>query len=377
MRRLTSSIRDAMLPLAGRTRRKDWSSPDDTVLILQPDHLGDIVLSQPAVGLIRSQHPTSRLIAIVGPWSHEVASLSWPVDEIITLPFPGFSRSERGSPIDPYIQLRIHAARLIELRARLAYVLRPDAWWAAWLASLIAPEVVTANDSRASRFSTLTADDHDSDHATVRAFRIAATGVPGSPPTWSTFPLTLELSAEAADTASRLLMTRRITEPYVVVHPGSGAAVKEWPAHRWVKVVDELGRDGLHTIVTGSGAEADLCAGIAALCPTCTSLAGQTSVSVLAEVMRNAAVVMGPDCGPLHLAVAAGTPSIHLFGPSDPRRYGPWGDPTLHRVVRAGWTCPRCGDLSPDRPAGCGCMLAIFPESVIDAARSVLRQHAN
>jgi ADP-heptose:LPS heptosyltransferase len=83
--------------------------------------------------------------------------------------------------------------------------------------------------------------------------------------------------------------------------------------------------------------------------------------------MRGATAVVGPDCGPLHLAVAVGTPSVHLFGPSDPVRYGPWGDPRKHRVIRAGWTCPSCGDLSMMRPVGCGCMLAIQADDVMTA----------
>lgn len=106
------------------------------------------------------------------------------------------------------------------------------------------------------------------------------------------------------------------------------------------------------------------------------SLAGSTPLPVLVELLRGASVVLGPDCGPLHLAVGAGAPTVHLFGPSDPGRYGPWGDPARHVVVSAGWSCPRCGDLSMERRPGCGCMLAITPELVIDTTRWLLHQHA-
>jgi heptosyltransferase III len=141
-------------------------------------------------------------------------------------------------------------------------------------------------------------------------------------------------------------------------------------------VIDALARDGLDAVLTGSSAEAEACTEIAARSAHSASLAGLTDVPILAEVLRGASIVLGPDCGPLHLAVATGTPTIHLFGPSDPRRYGPWGDPRRHRVVRADWSCPRCGDLSAGRPSGCGCMLAIGPRDVVDAARSLLTHHA-
>jgi len=313
MRRVTARVRDAVLPIAGRMRRTDWPATDDTVLILQPDHLGDILLSQPAVQLIRELNPESHLIAVVGPWSRETVSMSWPVDEIITISFPGFTRFEGGSPTAAYWQLRTESRRLTQLRARSAYVLRPDAWWAAWLASLVAPEVVTANDPRAARFATQTADVEDNEHASIRSFQVATAGSPAALPTWMSSPLTLQQSLTAAAEADDLLQLVFGPEPYLIVHPGSGARVKEWPAQRWRAVVAELSRDGYRVVLTGSEAEAGLCAEISSDSSSCDSLAGQTPLPVLAELLRSATIVLGPDCGPLHLAVATGTPTVHLF----------------------------------------------------------------
>lgn len=127
-------------------------------------------------------------------------------------------------------------------------------------------------------------------------------------------------------------------------------------------------------VVTGSDGERRLCADVAA-CTGAIDMSGRTNVPVLLEVLRGAAIAIGTDNGPMHLAVAAGTPTVHLFGPSDPRRYGPWGDARRHRVVSAGWHCPRCGNLGADRPAGCGCMLAIAPDAVIAAVDELLHAH--
>ena len=374
---MKSQVRDTLLPVAGRMIRNRWESVDDTVLVLQPDHLGDILLSQPAVHLLRQAFPSSRLIAIVGPWSRETVSLSWPVDDIFTLPFPGFTRTDTESPLAPYRRLKVESTRLKSFRARSAYVLRPDAWWASWLASLVAPEVVAADDPRTAAFATYVAPVRDDEHATVRAIRIASATDPIPVPTPSEMPLALPISSVASRQAVHLRQERNITDRYIVVHPGAGAAVKEWPIHRWRSVAIELMRDGFQIAMTGSDVEVEQCAAIAASVPGCISLAGQTSVSVLAELLRNAELVLGPDCGPLHLAVAVGTPTVHLFGPSDPLRYGPWGDRERHRVVSAGWHCPRCGDLSAERQTGCGCMLAIKPADVVAAARFVLSAHAS
>jgi heptosyltransferase-2/heptosyltransferase-3 len=301
--------------------------------------------------------------------------MAWPVDEVVTVEYPGFNRTTSVSLVSPYQQLREEAASLRMFRARAAYVLRPDGWWAAWLASLVAPEVVTANDPRSRRFST-TCVDVDGQHTSVRAFRIAAGGQVAPEPTALNGPLHLEASLAAEAEALQLLRMRGVEAKYVVIHPGSGASVKEWPVQRWRHVADALDVAGYRTVVTGSHAERAITEQITGEGRDFVNLAGETTLGVLTEILRNAALVLGPDCGPLHLAVAAGTPSVHLFGPSDPLRYGPWGSPDRHRVVRAGWSCPRCGDLSAGREAGCGCMLAIKPDEVIAAARTLLGEYA-
>jgi heptosyltransferase-2/heptosyltransferase-3 len=148
--------------------------------------------------------------------------------------------------------------------------------------------------------------------------------------------------------------------------------VKQWLTHRWPSVIRHLQARDLRVVLTGGRSERELCAEIASHDAAVTDLAGTTSLEELIELLRMARIVIGPDSGPLHLAVATSTPSVHLFGPADFRRYGPWGDPRLHRVVDAGVTCPQCGDLSPTRAAGCGCMLAITTTVVQQALDEVL-----
>jgi len=372
---MKSRVRDQLLPLAARLSPRPASAGDDTIVILQPDHLGDILLAQPAVRWLRDSNPHSRIVAVVGPWSQEIASLAWPVDEIRTLAYPGFTRDTKSSALDPYRKLRHAATELGPLQPRTAYVLRPDAWWAAWLGSLIADEVVTSGESRCAAFGTTAVPAGDG-HATARALRIVAGS--GSPPDIdpASYPLSLKSSVDDVNRARRLLDEHAAVGRFAVIHPGSGAAVKEWPVDRWGVVARALHDEGLNVVLTGTASEADLCESIAARVEGAVSLAGRTPVAVLAALLRQASVVLGPDCGPLHLAVAAGAPTIHLFGPSDPTRYGPWGDAARHRVIRAGWSCPRCGDLSASRPSGCGCMLAISANAVIDAARELVMTHA-
>jgi heptosyltransferase-3 len=374
---MKQQIRNRVLPLAGRVGRKPSATTEDTVLILQPDHLGDILLSQPAVRIVREHHPTSRLVAVVGPWSREIAQLAWPVDEVATVRYPGFTREAKVSAVEPYRRLYAEARHLAEYRARTAYVLRPDAWWAAWLASIVAADVITSDDPRCTPFATRVATLADTDHATIRSMRIAVAYPTPSQKDSANSPLALELPASAMGDARRLLSEHGIGDRYVVIHPGSGAAVKEWPLHRWAAVARHVGELGLDVVLTGTDAETPLCNAILDRYDSARSLAGVTPIPTLAAVLKQASLVLGPDCGPLHLAVAVGTSTIHLFGPSDPRRYGPWGNQERHRVLRAGWSCTRCGDLSPSRAMGCGCMQAIDVDSVVEIARAMLATNAS
>lgn len=366
-------IRDAGLAVAASVTPRSRSA-GDSILVLQPDHLGDILLSQPAVRLLRERLPEARLIAVVGPWSAEITRRAWPADDVVEVEFPGFGRSSHDGPAAPYQLLPSAAKVLRALQPAVAVVLRPDAWWAAWLARLAVAEVITSDSVPTCRFATHAIRIANDEHAAVRAARIASGLAGGALPTRATTPLSVPRDAAAHDDVAALLRSSGITGPYAVIHPGSGAAVKLWSTARWRSVARWLESRGFAIVLTGGAGERELCAEVAQS-NTAVSIAGETDLSALLEVMRGATVAVGTDSGPMHLAVAAGTPTVHLFGPSDPRRYGPWGDPRRHRVVSAGWSCPRCGDLGADRQAGCGCMLAITPESVLREIDALLEDH--
>lgn len=375
-------LRDALLRPAARVGRKRTASHSDTVLIFQPDHLGDILLSQPAVNRIREQFPNHRLIGVVGPWSESIARLVWPVDEIVTIDFPGFDRaSAHKNPVAPYLQLRKAASNLEHLDSGTSFVLRPDAWWAAWLASLVTGgSIVTSDDPRVAPFGTQHACVDTHDHATARAMTIASTledHAPCNDVCPGSAPLTMPQQPDAENTARQFLQRSGVDAEYIVIHPGAGSAVKQWPADRWRQVAQKLASNELPVLVTGTQSESELAQVIVGENANVTSIAGQTPLPMLIEILRGARLVLGPDSGPLHLAVACNTPTVHLFGPSDPERYGPWGPPGRHHVVQGNWSCSRCSDLSPVRTSGCGCMVAIETHTVICAAKELLTANAH
>jgi heptosyltransferase III len=370
-------LRDTALRVLAPQLRSIASNPGNTILIIQPDHLGDIILSQPAAKAIRERFQNHHIVALVGPWSEHIARRTWPVDEVLTIDFPAFRRAENNqNPLYPYQALMSARDALRPLDVSRAFILRPDDWWSAWLAhSITAGPVVTALDRRMDPFATVQVEVSRLPHATQKAHAISVEGKNVHPLTAQTpsYPK----SELASNRARELRASVGIMADYAVIHPGSGADVKLWVVERWRQVATHLTSIGLQVLITGGPGEIQVAAEVARELPSVVSLAGMTGLDELAEIMRDARIVAGPDCGPLHLAVACDTPTLHLFGPSDPARYGPWGPAEFHRVVTSGWSCSMCDNLSQDRPAGCGCMLAISAEVVIQEIDQLLqRAHA-
>ncbi|RZQ60223.1 glycosyltransferase family 9 protein [Amycolatopsis suaedae] len=123
-----------------------------------------------------------------------------------------------------------------------------------------------------------------------------------------------------------------------VVHPGAAYPARRWPADRFAAVAGELARRGEHVVITGSAGERELAervAGAAGL-PSSAVLAGRTGLAELAALVAGATLVVCGDTGVGHLATAFGTPSVLLFGPTPPARWGPPPERTRHRVLWKG-----------------------------------------
>ena len=109
-------------------------------------------------------------------------------------------------------------------------------------------------------------------------------------------------------------------EGRIVLLPGAGKPNKLWPYFR-----ELAGRIGDKALVAWGPGEKELAEA------TKAAMAPPTNLRELAWILQKAEVVIGGDTGPLHLAAALGTKVIGLYGPTDPRRNGPYGQ--LERVI--------------------------------------------
>ena len=112
---------------------------------------------------------------------------------------------------------------------------------------------------------------------------------------------------------------------YIVLSPGGGWRSKCWPPERYGALCQQIRANlGLRCILNQGPGDEDCVAAVKAASSDAAPIACQGTLHHLMVLLRNALCVVGGDTGPLHLAVALGTPVVALFGPTDPARNGPY-----------------------------------------------------
>jgi ADP-heptose:LPS heptosyltransferase len=368
---------------AGRLLRAPASPPRPAeppreVLVLRLDRIGDVIMSLPALFALRAALPAARIRLAVGRWSEDVARLA-PVDEVLVWSAPwvgrrsegagglgqivAHARSLRRAPIDLGLDLQgdLRAGALLWLsgaRRRVGYANTGGAW--------LLTDVVDLDE---------TVSWVEQNHRAVDA----ALGRAGERAGFT--PLPDDLCARGREILARLGLGDR--RPLVGIHPSGGRRVKQWDPERWAQVASRLAAEQKATIVvTGSAADASLARIVArGLGESAVDLTGRLSVAETMALISALDLLLSPDTGPMHMACAAGTPSVAVFGPSDPARYFSGGDgrpPGRHVVVRAELWCSPC-NLIRKPPRECAgpeppeCLRLVGAEEVYRAAVAALR----
>ncbi len=385
---------------AAKSINKTFST-NPRMLLLRPDHLGDLVLTTPIFDALKQNAPDAHITMMVGPWSSEIVARHPGIDRLLTCPFPGFLRTPQKA-LAPYILLFSVAKQLRRGHYDLAINLRPDFWWGAALLYLARiPCRIGYALEPGKPFLTHAEHLQQPEHATISNLRLAsaalqASGYPplAEPYTPERYPLRfIPTPAEYQWVTDRLAqeagLAPALHEPgapalykpasIVVIHPGTGAAVKLWRTQGWATCADTL-TESLTTsapvriILTGSKNEQPMLEEIARGMQSPAVLVTDATVGQLAALLGRALLVLSVDSGPLHLAVAQGTPTVQLFGPTDPRIFGPWGIHERHIVLASRQRCPTCPaipcgrlDFSPQELADHPCVRLITEQQVLEA----------
>jgi heptosyltransferase I len=137
-------------------------------------------------------------------------------------------------------------------------------------------------------------------------------------------PVSLQIPQED-QAAVRSQLQGQGLDRYIVLSPGGGWRSKCWPAERFGALCRRLreSRD-LRCVVNAGPGEDDLAAALVSASGDAAPLVYRGKLGELMALLQGAACVVAGDTGPLHLAAALGTPTVALFGPTDPARNGPY-----------------------------------------------------
>lgn len=156
------------------------------------------------------------------------------------------------------------------------------------------------------------------------------------------------------------------TARWIALQPGARWPNKRWPVAHFRSLVGALARDWPQARFAILGDQGDHPLGQAiaeAAPPQCLNLCGQTTLLEMVEWLRRCDLLITNDTGPMHAAAALGRPLLALFGPTEPRRTGPYGQ--AHQVLRLELPCspclkPRCHYVRPEE-----CLRALSPAQVL------------
>ena len=368
-RAFKSILRAALMPLTGivaaferRLRRfadapdtAAWPYPEQprTALVVRLDLLGDCLLTLPAVAALKQRHPGLRVTFLAARGSAELLARASSVDEVIECDLADLTHLKAlanpgkwGTAVGLLAQLR---------RARFDIAVSAYGPLARAVVALSLARHRIADGTglpAVERDRRIAAGEHEIDHL-------------------------LELVTGSPHPPQGCLQRPRARDPSpvadaVILCPGtrSGSA-KAWPAAAWRELAEALGKRGFAPVVVGGPADASLAEAICGPEPAALNLAGQLSIAQLHELICRARLVVGVDSMPMHLASLAGTPTLGLFGPTDPRRYRPRG---RGRAISLGIGCSPCYDqrAPPECPFGDqACMRWLEPGRVLAAALQV------
>jgi heptosyltransferase-2 len=342
-----------------------------TLWIRGVNWLGDSVMTLPALAAFKHAHPGARLLVGCRAGLEEFWSLCPAVEAVTRLP-PGW----RGD---------LAAARELRRLGVDRAVMFPNSFRSAWVPFLAGIPERAGFPGHARRFL-LTRLVHPvsysgSVHQALDYFTLLGVAPDAVPPGMDGLMRipegTLARMGERIRSAAAGLAAFPSAGPWIAVAPGAArGGAKRWPAGHFAAAAAALARArGCGVIVCGTAAERGAGEQIAAAAPGgALNLAGATGLAELAAVFRLCRLVVCNDSGAMHLAAAAGTPVVAVFGLTDPARTGPLG--RGHEILAPSGVT---GDaaIARESDAAAAALASIRPESAVAAALRVLDGTSN
>jgi len=340
-------------------------APDQVrrLLVRVPNWVGDVIHSLPALVALRARFPGAELTVLARGEAGSVLSHHPAVDRVVTY------QAARG--LNQLRRLRETACRLRGESYDLA-VLLPNSFESAWLIRWagIPRRYGFDTDGRSwlltdpQPCSVETRRLHQADYYLALLTGLGIT----SRRNWQQLEPT---ATERATAMEQLAGSGWKRGPLIALCPGAGfGSAKRWPLERYLSLARRLAESHDATLmILGGPAERPMGGAlIATLGERGIDLTGRTTLREALALLSMASVAVSNDSGLLHLAAAAGTPAVALFGPTDPHRTGPTvSTPSSVSILRKPVACSPC-ELR-ECPIDHRCMTWLHPDDAYEAVR--------
>jgi len=315
------------------------------ILIVKLSAIGDVIHALPVVPVLKQQYPEAKITWVVEKPAFDLLTNNPYIDDIIIFDKPKFktfgglftntrklAKQLKDKKIDLALDLQglFKSAAIVSLsgaHTRLGYCNMRE------FSHLVSRPVVGPNKNG---------------HVVERYLDVVRSlGCEVTEPV--EFPI--YINEQEAETAKTIAVQAglHLKNRYAVLAPGTNWSTKCWPVNRFAELADKLYRNNIVPVLVGGAGDKRLSEKIIELATIPPiDLTGKTSLKQLAYLIKGAGCFVGGDTGPMHLAAAVHTPVVVLFGATDPKRNGPYGE--KHRI------------LKPDRPC-LGCWKKICPHS--------------
>lgn len=308
------------------------------ILFISLSNIGDIVLTFPALDILIEDFPRSLISVVVGPKGEDLLKGNRYLDQVHVF-------NKRQSTLQTMLWIRRLKQERFDLIVDLRNTAIPILAGARYRTPLFikrAPgmhmlkqhlnrlrSVYRFNDKTPRRYALHLTQDHERD---MRGLLKAEFG---------------------------------IDQNFVVISAGAADDNKRWHEQGFASVADEItGRYRTPVVFVGSSDEFTMTQNILGKMKSrAVNLCGRTTLPQLAAVINNCRMALVHDSAPLHIASYLNVPTLALFGPTDPLKYGPWGDKSCY--VTGKGNCQACRKTHPNNRHTC--MGEITAEDVLGA----------
>jgi heptosyltransferase-3 len=351
--------------------------PPRRILLICTQRIGDVLLATPVARSLKQTWPQAELHFLVFKGTEGILAGNPDIDQVIALPHRTNLRGKLAQFRQLWRRYDLSVATIASDRARL---------YGKVGAKFRIGFITNEEKGKTWLLDRWLIFDNLNTHTV--AMNVCLMELLGIPPSYQVVP-------PSVTNAQRESLLQKLTplngKPYAVLHPSPKYAYKMWRQDGWIDLAQWLNEYGVSIVLTG-GPDADERAYASAIADKVQvlNLAGELSLAETAELVSHAKLFVGPDTAVTHIAAAVGAPTIALFGPSNPIKWGPW--PQNWNKQESPWPwrggghqgnvmmIQGQGDCVPCLLEGCDrhidsdslCLKQIASSTLINAAREIL-----